>query len=69
MKLEMNENGFWYALWSTIAVCVVIVAIAGLMYSNHKNELILQADTCEKAAMIDGSSYETGLMVCRIGKQ
>ena len=68
MKLEMNEDAFWYSITATFAACIAIIAIAGFIYTNHKNELILQADTCEKAALIEGSSYEIGLMVCRIGK-
>jgi len=50
--------------WVCLAVVLVTAITGGYFYNSHKNELILKADSCEKALIIDGfQSSQSGHMI------
>lgn len=64
MKIECNEGG-------VIAIgllCATLAGLSGMVYTDHKNELILKADTCEKAALIEGG-HGIEFAICRTGRE
>ena len=69
MKIELNENAFWYLLWSTITALLLGAIVAGLIYTNAKNEKILRADSCIKVVAIEGTGSTGGniasYLVCK----
>lgn len=62
----MNDNNFWLSVWAIAVAGIVAIIVSVALYANSKNRLILQADTCEKAALIDGVYSTAEIALCKI---
>lgn len=69
MKLEINENSLYASAWLSGIALIASLFISALAYNHYKNKLILRADTCEKAAFIEGAYSDRVIAVCKIKTQ
>ena len=60
----MNENKYWLSLWGILGLTTVLVTTSALLYNQGKNEKILRADTCIKAALIEGGYTQQAMTIC-----
>lgn len=65
----MISDWVWAVFWSLIATVLITVLVSIWSYTTERDTKILNAKTCEQAALIKGGSYEPlNLLLCKLGE-